>query len=334
LQRLDRENPTPDSVQTRAKAKAKSRPYSAVAAYVPQPPVEPTPEPGAVSKVFQGRRVWSYPVYVILDYKGVLWNNRDFFDGIADDVRDLIRKNAVIDIVSWIGVKDRYAYFSDQPWADTTKTCNFFRNIEDWVQQSNFPRYAAPGLGYIRHVKVVDDRTGVPHDSKALREPPYRIDRHRTTGGKDLFAFEKGCAAIVDDHAGTCQACAEAGLAYYLVGSGRTSKHDRWQGDVRDFASPHHALVALAKDLDDPIRRYDLERRAQSILRPDPGIRYRTDCPEAADRYYEDANFSMWDIDALTRWKGQGGTGHQREKIGKRPVIRLLGDTGGTRARR
>jgi hypothetical protein len=178
-------------------------------------------------------------------------------------------------------------------------------------------------MGYIRHIKVVDDRTGPAHDSKALRDHPFRIDRHRTTGGKDQFAYERESAAILDDRAGTCQACAEAGLAYYLVGGGRTeaerAKHNRWQGDVREFTSPHHALGAFAKDLDDPVRRYDLERRAQNILRPANGIRYRTDCPE-----YEEANFLIWNIEELTRWKDRGGIAHQREKINQGAVIRLL----------
>jgi len=172
-------------------------------------------------------------------------------------------------------------------------------------------------MGYIRYIKVVDDRTGPPHASKALREPPFRINEHWTTGGKDLFAYNKGCAVIIDDHAGTCQACAEAGLAYYLVGDGR-ARHDRWQRDVRVFDPPRHACRAFSQDLEDPVRRYDLERRAENILKPASGIRYRTDCPEAADQYYEEANFRMWNIEELTRWKDRGGVAYQREKIRRR----------------
>ena len=64
LQRLDRENPTLDSAQTRAKAKAKARPYSTAASHVPPSPPEQTPDPGAISWVYQGRRIWRNPVSV------------------------------------------------------------------------------------------------------------------------------------------------------------------------------------------------------------------------------------------------------------------------------
>ena len=313
LQQIDRENPTPASASSKSKAKAKARPsYSEAAAHVPPQPAERTPEPGALFSIYQGRRVWRNPVFAILDYKGVLADNDGILEGVTDDVRHLLRQNTVIDVVSWIGVKDRYSYYADKPWADSTRTANFFRTVERWVARSNFPRAPAPGMGYIRYIKVVDDRTGPAHSSKALREHPYKIDNHWTTGGKDQHAYWKGCAAIIDDHAGTCQACAEAGLVYYLVSAGRAN-HDR--RGARVFDTPRHAFRAFSEDLEDPVRRYDFEQRAKEILKPCSQIRYRTDCPDAADKYYDKANFLVWNIQELVRWKDRGGLAYEREQM-------------------
>jgi hypothetical protein len=67
-------------------------------------------------------------------------------EGIADDVRQLLRQNVVIDIVSWIGIEDKYAYDSNRIF-EGNRMDAFFRTVNAWVKQHDFPRAPAPGMG-------------------------------------------------------------------------------------------------------------------------------------------------------------------------------------------
>ena len=102
-----------------------------------------------------------------------------------------------------------------------------------------------------------------------------------------------------------------AGLIYYLVAAGHAN-HQR--ADARVFQTPHLALSRLRDDLSDPVRRYDLERRGENILKPHAGIRYRTDNPHAAHDYYKDAVFDVWGIAELERRKDRFGTAFERRR--------------------
>ena len=253
------------------------------------------------------RRIYQTPVIVILDFAGSLADRQGNIPRLhTDAVRACLRFNVIFDTVSYIGVRDTYAYFSDH-FAEGNRTDSFFKTIESWMNSNNLPRAGAPEMGYIRHVKVVNDRCGHPHQSQAL-EAEHGIRDYRTTGGKDWHAFHNEAAAIVDDHAGANLACIEVGLISYLLEVGPNASHTRPKGDARVFRSFMNALDDLVEKINDPVIRLDLETRQKNIFTPDRQVHTRTACPNAADPYYSTIAFKPWRISELVRWKSRGGT--------------------------
>ena len=304
LRRLDEEFPTPSGS---AAGPSDRKGYKAAVQHTPPSP--PTPEPGSIYFLGPGnRKIFQTQVVVILDFADSL---ADRWGGIprshTDAVRSCMRHNIVFDIVSYIGVKDLYAYTSDR-FPEGTKTDGFYRTIESRIRSNNLPRAPAPGVGYIRNIRVVNDRCGHPHNSKAL-EAKYGIHRHQTTGGKDWYAYHNGAAAIVDDHAGANLGYIEIGMISFLLEVGHNADHIRPQRDTRVYRTFVDALVDLETLVQDPATRLDLEIRQKNILRPSTDIHHRTDCANAADPYYARLSFRVWRASDLVAWKAKGGHG-------------------------
>ena len=207
---------------------------------------------------------------MILDYKGTIADGQgNILPGVTQGVKLCLDAGIVFFIVSFIGIKDVYDFEHGRDW-QRTRAANFFDTTKKWVRESGFATSsdkAAPGKGWIQDVRVVNDWTGRPHDSKALRATHY-VDLHTTTGGKDYFSYYwHPCAAVVDDHAGVAVACLEIGMRSYLIKPRLRPTEKKPDGlyQLRDTAD---ALDQLRKDASDPERRWELEQRQRHILDP------------------------------------------------------------------
>jgi hypothetical protein len=83
------------------------------------------------------------------------------------------------------------------------------------------------------------------------------VRTHWTTGGKDFYALNQSCSFIVDDHAGTCLGCSEAGLIHYMVAAGR-AEHDR----------PPKGREGLSGPASGTSPAFERRRRSRTPIRP------------------------------------------------------------------
>ena len=247
-------------------------------------------------------KIFKNTVYTILDFKGALINDRGYFyPGVTRAVRSCLDVGIVFYIVRFIGVKDLYEYQSNGRHWRTTLSNSLFETTSQWIAEMNIPTSregAAPGKGWIADCLIVDDRTGRPHNSRAL-VATKGVHKHQSAGGKDYFWYFHGnCAAILDDHAGNTVACLEIGMRAYLIRPRRIDRGIRPQG-LYAFAATSQALEQLRIDASDLTRSWDLEQRQRHILGPTEYIHDRTNEGDIQHQCYSRVKFEPWNAAAL-----------------------------------
>ena len=200
-------------------------------------------------------------VKMVMDFHDVLDDGHGRIpDERAGPVQQLIQCGCLIYIYSFLG-------WDEWRGKGRGRRASAEREFERFCRRFRLARTPdyAQGTGALVSINFCNTRAGPP-------EAEHHMRGQLSTGGKDWACYRLHAPLIVDDHAGTCIACAAIGVFPLLV---RAHVRDHHARGCAAHSGLRSVAAAVAEELRDDDRRRDLIERGLQLLQPERGVRHR-----------------------------------------------------------